>query len=307
MSVTAGDVVNIVRDLIPDPIYTSGGTPQPASDGGLFRSQTLVRWINDGAKSLAEQMGWTVEDWTAISVTKNQAFYTLDSKWVSFELGYQNAFQLALTPESFTVWPKAVSGSQSTSYAIHKTTDHWELGLFPVPNTTDPTSTVATTMNASVSSLTVASSSGFLPYGYVQIENEVCWYGAISGNVQLTPLLRAQCGTTAATHSANVSVSHLSAWFKGVRNPNEITATTDVIEIPNSFMWALQEYVMAKASIAQNDLQAGQLHMTSFRQECKRIQQDPGWRREAQGRQVIPYGLPLAGRLAWGPWGVVVP
>ena len=147
MAVQASTIINNVRDQLPDPVFDGSGNPLPATDGGLFRSSTLCRFINDAVKSLSEKIGWIVEDWTAFAVTASQPFYPLDSKWVSFQLGYQNSFQLALSPESFTLWPKAVTGGQSVNYTIHKTTDHWELGLFPVPNTTDPTSTVTSTAN----------------------------------------------------------------------------------------------------------------------------------------------------------------
>jgi hypothetical protein len=307
MSVLASTVITIVRDLIPDPVYDGSGNPLPASDGGLFRSQTLARFINDGVKALSEQMGWIVEDWTAFAVTANQPNYALDSKWMSFQLGYLNSFQLALAPEGFTLWPKAVTGGQSINYTMHRVTDHVELGLFPVPNTTDPTTTLTSAggITATSTSMTVASQSGFLPYGYLQIDQEILFYGSIVA-AAATPLIRGQCGTAAAAHAQNATVFHLSAWFKGARNPSEIALSTDTVELPNSFLYALQEYVLAKCDAAQNDLQGYKLHMDAFRQEAKRIQGDPNWRSDTQNNQTIPYGLPLAGRLAWGPWGVLV-
>jgi hypothetical protein len=166
---------------------------------------------------------------------------------------------------------------------------------------------VTSTANATQTTLTVASTAGFLPYGYVQVENEICFYGAVTSTTQLSPVIRAQCGTTAATHSANVSVAHLSAWFKGNRNPNEIAVSTDTVELPNAFIWLVQDFVLARCNTAQSDMQGWAAYMKYFNDECKRIQQDPSWRSDAQGNQVIPYGVPLAGRLAWSPWGVLVP
>lgn len=301
MSVQASTVVNTVRDLIPDPVYDASGVPHPEWDGGLFRAQTLYRWINDAVKSLAEQMGWTLTDWTALAVTANQPWYSLNPMWHDLESGYQNAFQLSLAPESFTVWPSPVTGTQSSNYSVHRQTDHLEVGLFPIVNTSDPTTTLnmGGGLSASATSATVVSTAGFLTFGYVQIDSEIIAYRQMTGTT-LTVLTRGQCGTSAATHANGATVSHLSAWFTGVRMPMEVATATDLIELPSGFIYAVQEYVMAKASIAQSDQQGGKLHMDSFRHEAARIKADPNWRSDAQGVQTLAYGYPLNGRLVWG-------
>lgn len=304
MSVTAADVINVVRDLIPDPVYTGSGTPQPGTDGSLFRSQTLLRFINDGVKALAEQVGWVVEDWTAVAITANQPWYSVNSSWHAFSEAFQNAYRLGCAPEGMTIWPSVVSGTQPAWYAVHRQTDHLEVGFFPVPNTSDSTSTLSSAITASSLSFGVGNPTGFLAFGYVLIDSEIIAYRTISGGA-FSVLTRGQCATSAASHSSGSTVSELSAWLKGVRLPTEITATTDIVEIPAGFIYALQEYVLAKVNYAQNDEQAGKLHMEEFRREAKRLQQDPGWRTDAQGMQVIPYGMPPLGRLAWG--NVVVP
>lgn len=296
---TAADIINIVRDLIPDPVYSNTGTPLPGTDGSLVRSQTLLRYINDGVKALAGQMGWTVVDWTAFAVAANQFWYAVDSKWIGFDDAWQNGFHLSFFDERGMIWPRNIPSGQSFQFTIHKMTNHIEVGLFPIPNGGDPTTTVTPGITASSTTIGLVSSLSFLPFGYIGINNEVIYYNTLTGT-ELSVLNRAQSGTTAATHTAGETVSQLSAWFKGMRSPNDITATTDVIELPDAFMYALQEYVLAKVYFGQNDDQSGKLHMEEFRREAKRIQGDPGWRTDAQGCQVRPYGSGLTGEYVWG-------
>jgi hypothetical protein len=307
MSVTAGTLVTTLRDLIPDTNYDASGVSHPELDGGLFRGQTLYRWLNDGVKALTEQVGWVVSDWTAVTVTANQPFYSLNGAWHELEEGFQGGFRLMLAPEGLTVWPKPIVGAQAAMYTIRRQTDHLEVGLLPIPNTTDPTTTINQVggMTLTSTSVTVTSTTGFLTFGYVQIDSEILAYQTTTAT-SLGVLTRAQAGTAAATHANGATVTHLSAWFKGERMPTEIAVSTDVVEVPSGFLFAVQEYVLSKCDYAQNDVQAGKLHMDQFRQECKRIHDDPGWRSDAQGTQVLPYGQPLLGRTIWGPFGVYV-
>ena len=302
MSVPASTVVNIVRDIIPDAVYDASGNPLPTTDGGIFRAQTLYRWINDGIKALSEQVGWIIKDWTAVSVTANQPNYSLNGAWHQLDEGFQGGFRLMLGPEGMTLWPKAITGGQSQFYTQHRQTDHMEVGLFPVPATTDPTSTL--TPNAlgatTTTGFAVASNAGFLTYGYVGIESEILFYGTLTGTTGITVLQRGQCGTTAAAHSTGVTVTHLSGWFKGSRMPLEVATGTDIVELPGGFIYALQEYVLAKCSYAQEDQQTGKMHMDEFRKECQRIYADPNWRSDSQGVQSQPYGVPVMGRTIWG-------
>ena len=312
MPVQASTVVNIIRDLLADPVYDSSNAPMPANDGGIYKAQTLYRYINDGVKALAEQVGWVVKDWTAFAVISNQPNYSLNGQWHQLDEGMQNSFRLMLAPEAWTLWQKAIVGGQCSYFTQHRQTDHMEVGLFPVPPDDDPTSTLTNTLSATTTTgFAVANAATFLTYGYVQIESEIIAYSQLatppsgSTTTGVLVLRRGQCGTTAAAHTTTgVTVTHLSAWFKGSRMPNEVATATDLIELPEGFMWAIQEYVMSKCLYQESNPQEGKLHMDQFRQECQRIYADPNWRSDSQGVQSKPYGVPVMGRVVWGPFGV---
>lgn len=307
MSVQASVVVNIVRDLIPDAVYDASNNPMPSNDGGIFKAQTLYRWINDAVKQLAEGVGWVIKDWTAFAVTANQPNYSLNGAWAQLDHGFQGSYQLQLAPENMTLWQKAVVSGQPYYYTQHKQTDHMEVGLFPVPNTTDPTSTLTPNLGATTTTgFAVASAATFLPYGYVQIDSEILSYGQIAAPptggtaTGVMVLSRAQGGTTAAAHTAGATVTHLSAWFKGSRMPMEVATATDLIELPSGFVSLVQTYVLAQAAYAQEDQTGGDRRMDRFTRECAKIYADPNWRSDSQGMQTKPYGIPILGRTVWG-------
>src|SRR3990167_6853482 len=180
MPVQASVVVNIVRDLLADPVYDSSNAPMPANDGGIYKAQTLYRYINDGVKALAEQVGWVVQDWTALPVSTNAPFYSLNGQWQQLQYGRQNGFQLMRYAEDITLWSRAVVTGQPTYFIPHRQTDHMEVGLFPVPDSADPIATLTANLSATTTTgFAISDATGFLDNGYVEIDSEIIYYGNI--------------------------------------------------------------------------------------------------------------------------------
>jgi hypothetical protein len=72
--------------------------------------------------------------------------------------------------------------------------------------TAAPTTTLASNISATASTITLTSTQGLPAAGFIKIDNETINYTAISGN-DLTYCFRGQNGTTAAAHTAAASVS----------------------------------------------------------------------------------------------------
>lgn len=307
MATTAGDIVTRVRDAIPDPVYNAAGVAQPNSDGRMFRASTLYRWLDDGITSLVQRTGWVVEDWYAMSVASGLPFYSVDPKWVNVENAYKDAWRLARVDEQITIWPQQTGTTKSLWFSTRRVTDHWEITFFPYPTNSDPTETLAATLNLAVTVATLngAASTNWLPYGFVQIDDEILYYGQRRNDDEvLDPLSRGRCGTSADTHNNGSTVRHLSLWFKGHRLPLAVSTSSSVVEIPPSFVYPLQDYVLARCRNAENEFQESRAKMAEFNSFCETIRQDPGWK-ENQGHQTLAYGEPVLGPLAFGR--VVVP
>lgn len=305
MSVTAATYINSIRDEIPDPVYNGSGVPQPASDGGLFRSQTLLAWINRAVKDVARRTGWCIVDWFAAPLTAGQPVVVIDQKFMQLTSANANQWQLRRMNEAYTIYPARATGSQPFWFGGHKQTDHMEFYVYPTISTSDPTSTVSNVggITASSSSLTVASAANFLSFGFVKIDDEIIQYQTITGTV-LSALLRGCCGTTAATHAQGATVQHLGFWGKGPRMPVDVAATTDIVELPLAWQHVIELYVLERCARTQQEFQGASVYRREYDQQVEMILGDPGWR-YSQGMQIPAYGQGLLGPLAWGQ--VIIP
>jgi hypothetical protein len=96
------------------------------------------------------------------------------------------------------------------------------------------TSTLSSGINASVTSLTMASSSSFPSSGTVIIGSELITYTGNSGGT-LSGLTRGASGTTAASHSSGATVTDASSFFAW-----NSAASGDVVTAPG--LWSLDNF-----------------------------------------------------------------
>ncbi len=305
MSTQAGLLVNSIRDEVPDPVYDGSNNPLPATDGTLFKSQTLLNWCSRGVKEVARRTGWSVVDWFAAPMTAGQPVVVIDQKFLQLTSANANQWQLRRMNEAYTIYPARATGSQPFWFGQHKQTDHMEFYIYPTISTSDPVTTLSTIggINASASSLTVASAANFLSFGFVQIDNEIIQYQTIVGGL-LSALLRGCCGTSAATHAQGASVQHLGFWGKGPRMPIDIVTTTDLVELPLAWQYLVELYVLERCARTQQDFQGAAQYGKQFSEQLEEINGDPSWRYN-QGMQIPAYGQGLLGPLAWGQ--VIIP
>jgi len=113
-------------------------------------------------------------------------------------------------------------------------TTGWGLGSWGGSEAGTFTSTLASGINASVTSLTMASASSFPTSGTVQIGQELITYTGVTSNT-LTGLTRGAKGTTAAIHSSGAQVidsSGYAGWNTAVSG--------DVVTAPG--LWSLDNF-----------------------------------------------------------------
>jgi len=110
----------------------------------------------------------------------------------------------------------------------------WGLGQWGGTESGTFTSTLASGINASVTSLTLASASSFPTSGTVQIGSELITYTGVTSNT-LTGLTRGALGTTAASHSSGATVTDASSFFAW-----NAAASGDVVTAPG--LWSLDNF-----------------------------------------------------------------
>ena len=96
------------------------------------------------------------------------------------------------------------------------------------------TSTLSSSINTSVTSLTMASSTSFPTSGTVLIDNELITYTGNSGGT-LSGLTRGASGTTAASHSSGATVTDASNFFAW-----NAAASGDIVTAPG--IWSLDNF-----------------------------------------------------------------
>ena len=118
--------------------------------------------------------------------------------------------------------------------AVESASTGWGLGPWSGFKSGQFTSTLSSSINASVTSLTMASSTSFPSSGTVLIDNELISYTGNSGGT-LSGLTRGASGTTAASHSSGATVTDASDFFAW-----NAAASGDVITAPG--IWSLDNF-----------------------------------------------------------------
>ena len=115
--------------------------------------------------------------------------------------------------------------------AVEVASTGWGLGSWGGVQQGQFTSTLSSGINASVTSLTMASSTSFSSSGTVQIGSELITYTGNSGGT-LSGLTRGANGTTAAIHSSGATVTDASGFFAW-----NAAASGDIVTDPG--LWSL--------------------------------------------------------------------
>ena len=118
--------------------------------------------------------------------------------------------------------------------AVEVASTGWGLGPWGGFKQGQFTSTLSSSINTSVTSLTMASSTSFASSGTVLINNELITYTANSGGT-LSGLTRGASGTTAASHSSGATVTDASNFFAW-----NAAASGDIVTAPG--LWSLDNF-----------------------------------------------------------------
>ena len=118
--------------------------------------------------------------------------------------------------------------------AVEVASTGWGLGSWGGQQTGQFTSTLSSSINTSVTSLSMASTTSFPSSGTVIIGSELITYTGNSGGT-LTGLTRGANGTTAASHSSGATVTDASNFFAW-----NAAASGDIVTAPG--LWSLDNF-----------------------------------------------------------------
>lgn len=290
----AGEIVNAVRDLAPDPVYDDAGTPLPDADGSFLRASTLYRWLTGGIRELTRRANWVVQDWTAVPQVAREQIVSLDYRFVNVDACFVNQYRCLYLDEVHTLYPSFAS-AQPLWFSTHHRSDHLELSLWPAPDRTEPTPALMTSLGPDARVIAVATTEGFLPFGWVRIAQELIQYSELvdapaGGWPSLQVTRRGVGGTTPALHFAGRTVEHLSVWCRGWRVPSTVTQAQDCVELPMAFQTPLETYLLARVKEAEQDRQGAASLLQEFNSQVDSILNDPKWQQDPWPSQARAYG-----------------
>lgn len=253
------DLVLSLRAQIPDPVEGE----DPNLDGRAFPTSTLLRWINDAGRLICLAAP-VLQDWYGLQSLAGQDVYPLPSYITSVEQVWYDSLPLGRSPEWDGLYSTKATG-RAWWFGPHALHASPRLHLFPAPDRTGASTTLASSITDTATSLTVASATGFRPYGFAWLGGtELVRYATLSGTT-LSNLLRGQGGTRAAAWTTGTSVVEGNVFFKCFRLPVPVTRVDDTLELPEP-LWPLVElYVLSKVREAEQDhTTSGQLTQQFF-------------------------------------------
>lgn len=313
---TAGEVITSIRYQIPDPTFNPVTGVQdnpynPDHDGYLIPAAILYRWLFDGMRELCRRSHWFVNDWYAFPAIANQPTYELDPRWQQIEAAWAYQLRCYPLPEQYTIYPSQAV-AQPIQYGQHRRVGVMDVYYYPTPDNADPVTTLTADMTSTATTIAVADTTNFQPFGWALIEGELLQYW------QLTPTSLGVCrrglaGTRANVHLTGMNVTSCALWIKGYRTPTQVTASGDYMEVPEAFLAPLETYVLEKVARGpEKDIAAANALKQKFDEEVRSIVNDPIFQGDLRDgtAQVSAYGgYGRGGPIYWydGIDGVIVP
>jgi hypothetical protein len=243
---TAASVLSSIRDMIPDQVT------DPSQDGTAFTLASLLRWMNDGLRIMATTAP-IIQDWYALQSTQGMDLYVLPSTTLSVEQLWYDNFVCVRAPEYSNLGLTKIT-SRSYFFGPHSIHQTPRLALYPACDRTGAVTTLATSIDAAAVVISLTSTAGFRPYGYLDIDGEIIAYRTVTtAPVGLAAILRGQAGTTAVSHLSGAVATERNVMMKVSRLPTPLTSATDLVEIPVGLTPLIEVYVLSKVREAEQD------------------------------------------------------
>lgn len=290
-----GDLILSLRDKIPDRVT------DPSLDGGMFSLASLLRWINHNATMMSAAAP-ILQDWGAIPSEQGQDVYVINSQITDVLQLWYDLWPCVKQAEQDSIFVSKVSGR---SYFCAPHSSHYipRLSVWPCADHTAVATTLSATIGASDVIIPITSNTGFLAFGFIQIDSEIILYRTVHATT-LTQVLRGQAGTAASAHSISAPVTCLNIMYKCARLANPVTSATDMLEIPLVLQPLLELGVMAEVREAEQDFQEARQLRSEFDKQVDKLAQRSVFKIR-QGTQIrLQTPSPLL--YGYGPFGSYV-
>lgn len=255
----------------------TGGVPPtratayiPDADGQAFAAGTLFRWLTVALREGSRAVGG-LPNYSGVSTVAGQGVFTALGEWVKVTDLWYDGYPMALDRRGNFFKRTAVTSSVLNAGSLAILDNRVVFEVWPQAARTGGVSTLAVSMGATDTALTLASTAGFvLPFGLAQItvslipnSTEIVAYAGTAG-AQLTGLVRGVGGTIATAAPSGTPVTELNLMFHGnmaITTPYAPGTSSSTLPVPSGWDAMLSNYMLAKAATAQGDTQGAQALM----------------------------------------------
>ncbi len=202
-------------------------------DESIVSDDEIDDEINLTQKEIAHLRLWSwYENTKSFSSVANQYEYDLASDcFVPYEAKYDSQ---PMTVVDLHRWNLLRWDSDTTGDPTHICLWRKKARVYPYPSASADTTTLTGTHNATITTITVASTSSFREQGRIIIESEVISYTGKTSTT-FTGCTRGEEGTTAATHTVvtTITVTERDFIYHFQEDPDDLTEETDETSIPD--------------------------------------------------------------------------
>lgn len=277
---TAGELIQSIRDQIPDPVS------DPALDGSSFSLATLLRYINSSARIMAASAP-IVMDWFAIQSEAGMDVYELPNHILSVEQLWYDMWPCWRAPELDALFVTKIT-SRSYFFGPHSIHATPRIHVWPAADRTGANTTLSSSITDASVIIPLTSVTGFKQYGFALIESELVLYRTVNASPTntLTQVLRGQGGTAKVSHNSGAAVAERNIFFKCSRLPVKVTSPSDPVEIPIGLVPLLELGVLARVREAEQEAQEARSLRQDFDREIATLAEKAAYKGLRQGIQV---------------------
>lgn len=243
----------------------------PDQDGQTFSAGALFRWLTLGLREISQTVGG-LPNYSGVASVQGQPNYVVQGEWAK------------LTDLWYDGWPMTLGNRQGFFKRNTVTSSVLDIGTaavvdnrlilenWPQPARTASSTTLTAGAGSTDTSITVASSAGFLlPFGLAQVGTEIISYSNLGGTT-INGLVRGLSGTLAQSWASGTTVSELNLTFHGsllVTTQYTPGTSSSTLPIPSGWDSMLSWYMLARARSSEGDAQGAQQAMQAYQSQIQ--------------------------------------
>ena len=236
--------------------------------GDYLTDAILLTYLDSAQKKFCSE-AWPLYRYNGTTVSANQEAFTIPDENIIIEavINQQGTSRLLkyVGVRDFFTQKMAVGNAKGTPTIY----THFEgkVWVYPRYSTASKTTTTGAAVQASYSSITLASNANLRAAGKIIINSEEMMYDA-KGSVFINGVVRGDGGTTAASHASGDTVTQLDLEMLYRRHPIAL-ATSAEPEIPEVWHEYLNDYVLYLAYVGEGQNQKASFFLNLFNERIK--------------------------------------